>query len=124
MSAAAQRYVPVPDGAGGFRHELRLVSDLPQPRPRRRQPRTLDPIKANPDSSAQSLRQFIERIERMQQEIADAQADLADIFSEAKGQGFTPSIMRLIIARRKKEKHLRDEEDALLEAYNAALGLD
>lgn len=69
------------------------------------------------------LRQFIERIERLEDEkktIADA---IADVYQEAKSAGFVPAIMRQIIRMRKMDKHQVDEEETLLELYRKALGM-
>lgn len=122
MGAVA--YLPVPDGNGGIRHELRPVNDTaPATKGRKRKRVVPDPIKADGNASAQTLRQFIERVERVDCEVAEMQADRQDILSEAKSQGYSTKTMLAIIARRKKEKHILDEDDDLLETYLAALGL-
>jgi uncharacterized protein (UPF0335 family) len=124
MSAAA-RYVMEPDGMGGIRHVMRPMSEIPAPpvAGRKRKRVTPDPIKASAESAAQQLKLFIERVERMDEEIADLLSDRQDVFKEAKGQGFDPPTMLRILARRKKEKHIVDEADALFETYTTALGL-
>lgn len=118
------RMAAVPDGKGGVVHKLVPVSATPAPKGKRKARPAPDPIHANPETAAQQLKQFIERAERIQEEIAGMQADLGDVFLEAKSQGYDPKGMRAIIAIRKKEKHLRDEEEAILETYKTALGLN
>ena len=73
--------------------------------------------------SAEQLRQFIERIERLEEEKRAFQDDIKDVYSEAKSTGFDVKTMRSIVRLRKMEKHHRDEADALMETYRKALGL-
>ena len=73
--------------------------------------------------AADQLRQFIERIERLEEEKKGISDDVRDVYSEAKSNGFDPKIMRQIIKLRGMETHTRQEVDALLETYREALGL-
>lgn len=73
--------------------------------------------------AADQLRQFIERIERLEEEKKGLSDDVRDVYSEAKSNGFDPKIMRQIIKLRGMETHTRQEADALLETYREALGL-
>ncbi len=74
--------------------------------------------------AGERLRSFIERIERLEEEKKGLQDDIKDIYAEAKGVGFDTKIMRQVIRLRKMEKDDRQEQDALLELYKAALGMD
>ena len=74
--------------------------------------------------AAGELRQFIERIESIDGEIAGMQDDRADVFAEAKATGYNNKVMRDIIARRKKNRDALMEEEAILDTYLTALGLD
>jgi uncharacterized protein (UPF0335 family) len=73
--------------------------------------------------SAEQLRLFIERIERLEEEKKGIADDIKDVYGEAKSTGFDVKTMRTIVRLRKMEKHHRDEADALLETYRNALGL-
>ncbi|HET9511960.1 DUF2312 domain-containing protein [Sphingomonas floccifaciens] len=73
--------------------------------------------------SAEQLRLFIERIERLEEEKRGIADDIKDVYGEAKSTGFDAKTMRKIVSLRKMEKHHRDEADALLETYRNALGL-
>jgi uncharacterized protein (UPF0335 family) len=73
--------------------------------------------------AADQLRLFIERIERLEEEKKGFSDDIRDVYTEAKGQGYEPKIMRQIVRLRRMEKNARDEADALLETYRSALGL-
>lgn len=74
--------------------------------------------------SADQLRLFIERIERLEEEKKGISDDIKDVYAEAKGTGFDAKIMKQIVRLRKKTRDARMEEEALLETYKAALGLD
>lgn len=73
--------------------------------------------------SAEQLRLFIERIERLEDEKRGIADDIRDVYSEAKATGFDAKIMRQIVRLRRMEKHHRDEADAMLETYRNALGI-
>ena len=73
--------------------------------------------------AADQLRLFIERIERLEEEKKGIADDVKDVYNEAKGQGYDTKTMRAIIRLRKMEKNARDEAEALLETYKAALGM-
>ena len=74
--------------------------------------------------AGERLKQFIERIERLEEEKKGIQDDIKDIYAEAKGIGFDPKIIRRIVSLRKKDKEERQEEEELLELYKAALGME
>ena len=72
---------------------------------------------------AEQLSQFIERIERLEEEKRALMADIKDVYSEAKATGFEPKIMRQIVRMRAMDRDLLSEQDALLDTYRDALGL-
>ena len=73
---------------------------------------------------ADQLRLLIERIERLEEEKRGAADDIKDVYGEAKAVGYDPKIMRQIVRLRRMEKNARDEAEALLDTYKAALGLE
>ena len=73
--------------------------------------------------AAEQLRLFIERIERLEEEKKGIADDIKDVYAEAKSTGYDTKTMRSIVRLRKMEKHARDEAEALLDTYKAALGL-
>ena len=73
--------------------------------------------------AADQLRLFIERIERLEEEKKAIADDVRDAYSEAKSNGYCTKTMRKVIALRRMEAHDRQEADALIETYRAALGL-
>ncbi|MBN8817740.1 MAG: DUF2312 domain-containing protein [Sphingomonas sp.] len=74
--------------------------------------------------AADQLRLLIERVERLEEEKKGIADDIKDVYLEAKATGFDVKTMRTIVRLRKMEKHHREEAEALLETYKAALGLD
>ena len=69
------------------------------------------------------LRQFIERVERLEAEKQDLMADIRGIYAEAKAVGFEPKFMRMLVRLRKMEAADRQEQESLLEIYKGAVGL-
>ncbi len=74
--------------------------------------------------AADELRLLIERIERLEEEKKAIADDVKDVYAEAKSRGYDTKTMRSIVRLRKMEKHVREEAEALLETYKAALGLE
>lgn len=73
--------------------------------------------------TAGQLRAFIERIERLEEEKQTIADDIKDVFAEMKGTGFDTKAVRTIIRLRKKDQAQRQEEEAILDLYKAALGM-
>jgi len=76
-----------------------------------------------PATSQSQLRQFVEQIERLEQEKKALSDDLRDKFLEAKAVGFDVKALRTIVRLRKKSKTERQEEESILEVYMHALGM-
>ncbi|KKB96142.1 hypothetical protein SZ25_00767 [Candidatus Arcanobacter lacustris] len=73
--------------------------------------------------SGDQLRQFIERIERLEQEKANIMIDIKEVYAEAASTGFDAKIMRQIIRIRKMDKEELEEQESLLDLYKEALGM-
>lgn len=73
--------------------------------------------------AADQLRSIVERIERVDEEIAGLKGDRKDILVEARSTGFDTKIINKIVALRKKDYAERQEEEAILDLYKAALGM-
>lgn len=77
------------------------------------------------DSVAQDqIRAFIERIERMEEEKKAISDDIKEIYAEAKGNGFDTKVLRMVVRIRKQDHAERMEQNALLDLYLAALGMN
>ena len=72
--------------------------------------------------TAQRLLSIIQRIERLEEEKKALSEDVKDIFKEAKSAGYDVPTIRLLIKRRAEDAAKREEREALLETYLAALG--
>ncbi len=73
--------------------------------------------------TADELRQFIERVERLEAEKHDIAEQQKEVMAEAKARGYDTKIMRKVIALRKRDKDDIAEEEAILEMYKEALGM-
>lgn len=74
--------------------------------------------------AAGQLRAFIERVERLEEEKKTIAEDIKEIFAEMKGTGFDTKAVRKLIALRKKDEAERQEEEAMLDLYKEALGMN
>ena len=73
--------------------------------------------------TADELRQFIERIERLDAEKKDLADQQKEVMSEAKGRGYDTKVLRKLVALRKRDLEDLAEEEAVLELYKEALGM-
>ena len=73
--------------------------------------------------SADELRQFVERYERLEAEKRDIADQQKEVMAEAKGRGYDTKVMRKVIALRKRDKDDIAEEEAVLDMYKQALGM-
>ena len=73
--------------------------------------------------TAEELRAFVERWERLEAEKQDAADDQKEVMAEAKGRGYDTKAIRKIIAMRKRKPDDIAEEEAVIEMYKQALGM-
>ncbi len=73
--------------------------------------------------TADRLRSFVDRIERLEDEKAALGADIREVYSEAKGVGFDVRALRQVLKLRKMDQAERREQEELLELYKRVLGL-
>lgn len=73
--------------------------------------------------AAAELRQFVERVERLEEERSTLNDDIKDVLGEAKGRGYDVKAIRTIVRLRKKDTNERLEEESILDTYMAALGM-
>lgn len=74
-------------------------------------------------SAQKQLRQFVEQIERLEEEKKQLASDIRDKYLEAKAVGFDVKALRQIVRLRKKSQSERQEEESVLEVYMHALGM-
>jgi len=73
--------------------------------------------------TANELRQFVERIERLDAEKKDLAEQQKEVMAEAKSRGYDTKVLRKVIALRKRDQNDIDEEEAVLDMYKEALGM-
>lgn len=73
--------------------------------------------------TAEELRSFIERAEQLASEKKDVAEQEKELFAEAKGRGYDTKVMRKVIALRKRKPDDIAEEEAILDMYKSALGM-
>jgi uncharacterized protein (UPF0335 family) len=73
--------------------------------------------------SAQQLQLLIERVETLEEEKRGISDDIKDVYAEAKAVGFDVKTMKQLVRLRRMEVAARQEAEALLETYKAAIGL-
>ena len=71
----------------------------------------------------QDLSQFVERIERLEEERSNIAADIQETFKEAKSLGFDVKALKTVIKLRKMEEGKRQEEEEMVNLYKEVLGL-
>lgn len=91
------------------------------------------PMKHDPDFAKQAdqayrvtadeLRSFIERFERLEAEKKDIADQQKEVLAESKARGYDTKTIRKVIALRKREPDDIAEEEAVLELYKSALGM-
>lgn len=74
--------------------------------------------------TADELRQFVERVEQLAVEKKDVSDQEKEVYAEAKGRGYDTKVMRKIVSLRKKSREARQEEEAILDMYMSALGME
>ena len=74
--------------------------------------------------AADRLRSFVDRIEKLEEEKAALAADIREVYSEAKGQGFDIKVLRQVIRLRKMDQADRKELEEVLDLYKRALDME
>ncbi|MDP9138554.1 MAG: DUF2312 domain-containing protein [Pseudomonadota bacterium] len=70
------------------------------------------------------LRSLVERIERLEEEKRALAGDIKEVYGEAKANGFDTKILRKVLMIRRKDRDERQEEQAMLDLYLGALGME
>lgn len=73
--------------------------------------------------SANQLKNFIEKIERLEEEKTNIGETIREVFAEAKGFGYDIKVMRQLIKLRKMKQEELVEQEQLLDLYRQALGM-
>jgi uncharacterized protein (UPF0335 family) len=73
--------------------------------------------------AAEELKQFIERIERLEEEKKGIADDIKEVYAELKGRGFDSKAVRKLVQLRRQDASEREEQEAILDLYMQALGM-
>ncbi len=134
MSDETVMTMRVPDGKGGHLETGPFTAeDLKRATAALRKEKRKPPMKPDPEFdaakdnayrvTADELRQFIERFERLAIEKAEIADQQKEVMAEAKARGYNTKILRKVIALRKRDKDDIAEEEAVLQMYREALGM-
>ena len=74
--------------------------------------------------AADQLRSLVERIERLEEDRRTIAEDIREVYAQGKAAGFDVRTMRRVVRLRRLDKGERDEQEALLDLYKHALGMD
>lgn len=71
--------------------------------------------------AAAQLQAYVQRIEHLQGEQDALGQDKGEVYAEVKAAGFDKKTVRRLVARRRQDRSDREEGDALLDMYEAAI---
>ncbi len=75
--------------------------------------------------AADQLKAIVQRVERLEAEIADLNADKSEIYKEARANGFDVKVIKKVVSKRKIDEHERVEQDHVFDLYwDAVHGLN
>lgn len=74
------------------------------------------------NNSGAQIKSFIERVERIEQEMESLSTDRKEIYAEAKSLGFEVYAIKQIVKMRKEDEQKRREKEEILETYLSAIG--
>lgn len=74
-----------------------------------------------PQVAAEELKQFVERIERLEEEKSGIADDIKEVYAELKGRGFDAKAVRKIVQIRRQDANERQEQEAILDLYMQSL---
>ena len=72
----------------------------------------------------EKLRQYIDKIENMNEDMVELREAINDVFRQAKNDGFDTKIMKRVIKLKQMKAEDRENEDMLLCTYMRALGIE
>ena len=82
------------------------------------------PIETIGGIAAEALQQYIDRVEKLEEEKKAILEDIKQVYQEAKSTGFDNKILRMIITLRRVEANERKEQEELLDLYKRVIGME
>ena len=74
-------------------------------------------------NSKEQLRSITERINRLEDDKKTIASDISDVYAEAKGNGYNPKAIRVIVRKQRADAKKAAELEADVDAYMVALGM-
>jgi uncharacterized protein (UPF0335 family) len=74
-------------------------------------------------NSNSQLKSIVERIDHLEDEKKTISDDIRDVYAEAKGNGYNPKALRVIVRKKRADQKAAAELQADVDAYMAALGM-
>lgn len=74
-------------------------------------------------NSKEQLKAIVERINNLENAKKETSDDIRDVYAEAKGNGFNPAALRVIVRKQRADAKKVAELEADVDAYMAALGM-
>ena len=76
----------------------------------------------NTSIAKEQLRSFVDRVKKLEEEKKAISEDIKGVYSSAKKSGFSTKHLRRVVSALKKPLQEREQDEAIFEAYMAALG--
>jgi len=76
-----------------------------------------------PSTGDNQIKSIVARINHLEDEKKTISDDIADVYAEAKGNGFNPKALRVVIRQQRADAKKAAELQADVDAYMAALGM-
>jgi uncharacterized protein (UPF0335 family) len=73
-------------------------------------------------TTKEKLKQFVARIEKLEEEKKSIADDIKETYAEAKTLGFDSKVLRMVVRIRKQDRQEREEQEMVLDLYLHALG--
>ena len=72
---------------------------------------------------ARQLKQYISKIEKLEEDKIEISDEIKQVFDEAKASGFDTKIMKQLLKLKKLDKDSLAEQEAIMNLYREALGI-
>jgi len=73
--------------------------------------------------NSKTLREYIERIERLEEDVQETRDEIRDVYIEAASKGLDKKALKEIVRLRKKDLEEVAAHEAVVDAYKVALGM-
>lgn len=71
----------------------------------------------------EQLKQYISKLERLEEDRLQVAEDIKEVFAEAKGNGFDVTALKQVLKLKKLDKGKLAQQEAILDLYRQALNL-